>query len=131
MDEHQFQKRVGKNIRNQRKLVGMTMKELGEKVGLTESSISKYESGDINQLGLELLKRMAEALSCHPDDLTRWDKGEQEFHTDNANARRLAKHNKLYEQLSSKNQKQVDEYIKFLLNQQKSQNTHKDNDTPN
>lgn len=131
MDDTQFQKRVGKNIHNQRISVGMTMKELGQKIGLSESSISKYESGDIRQLNIKTLKKMAEALSCDSDDLVKWEYGEHDPDDIDAKAKRLAKHNKLYEQLSADNQGKVDEFIRFLISQQKSQSIRKDNDKSN
>jgi transcriptional regulator with XRE-family HTH domain len=131
MAEHQFQKRVGRNIRNQRTAVGMTMKELGEKVGLSESSISKYETGDIKSLDLNLLKKIAAALSCDANDLTKWEDGEHEAYNAGVKAKRLAKHNKLYEQLTFENQKKADEYIRFLISQQKPRKAHKDTDKAN
>jgi transcriptional regulator with XRE-family HTH domain len=127
MADNDFQKKVGQNIRNHRKALNMTMKELGAKVGLTESSISKYESGDIQQLGIDLLKRMAIALSCKPEELTGWEEPSLNPKEMEDRAIKLARHNKLYEQLSPENQKTIDNQIEFMIHQQ-SHNTRKDSD---
>ena len=130
-ENSQFKVRVGQNIRNQRIAVRMSMKELGKALNLSESMISKYENGDIKYLDIEMLGKFADALSCSRETLLGWKDGEHKAYNDNVKAKRLAKHNKLYEQLTFENQKQADEYIKFLLSQQKSQNTRTDNDKPN
>ncbi|UHG93263.1 helix-turn-helix domain-containing protein [Spirosoma oryzicola] len=39
---------VGNQIREARKRRGLTLKELGEKVGVSESVMSRYEKGKIN-----------------------------------------------------------------------------------
>ena len=37
---------VGSRLRQQRKLLGLTQKQFGEKVGLTYQQIQKYEAGN-------------------------------------------------------------------------------------
>lgn len=41
----QFCVRVGNNIKKYRKEAGITLKELGEKIGVQKSAIAKYENG--------------------------------------------------------------------------------------
>ena len=41
-----YMKEVGSRIRETRKRQGMTMKELGNKIGLHESSVSRIEKGE-------------------------------------------------------------------------------------
>lgn len=55
-------------IRECRKAKGLTMKQLGEKVGALESSISFYERG-LQQPDLDMLKKIADALSVSTDEL--------------------------------------------------------------
>ena len=54
-----------RDIRKRRK---MTMKELGEKVGVTESAIQQYEVQK-RKPDYELLLKLSEALECTVDDL--------------------------------------------------------------
>jgi UDP-N-acetylglucosamine 1-carboxyvinyltransferase len=51
--------KVGQQIREARKAKGMTQKELGEKLGVSESVVTNYESGKQN-LTLETLQKVAE-----------------------------------------------------------------------
>ncbi|RIV21668.1 XRE family transcriptional regulator [Fibrisoma montanum] len=61
-----IKKRVGQQIRDARKAKGLTLKELGEKVGVAESTFSLYESGKQN-LTIETLQKIAEALGVEFD----------------------------------------------------------------
>ena len=55
-------------IRDIRKARHMTMKELGKKVGVTESAIQLYETGK-RKVDYEMLLKIAEALDCSALDL--------------------------------------------------------------
>lgn len=55
-------------IRDYRKMASLTMKELGDKVGVTESAIGYYETGK-RKPDYEMLLKIAEALSCTVNDL--------------------------------------------------------------
>ncbi len=59
-----------KMLRSRRKECGMTMKELGKKVGVSEAAISLYESGK-RQAPYETQLKLAEALDCTIDYLLR------------------------------------------------------------
>lgn len=45
----QFCVRVGNNIKKYRKEAGITLKELGEKIGVAEATAQKYEAGNIKK----------------------------------------------------------------------------------
>ena len=127
---NQYKLRVGRNIRERRQAIDKTMREIADKVGVTESTYQKYEAGLITRVDVEMLEKIANALGCTILDLTAWKDGEHEAYNDSVKAKRLAKHNKLYEQLTFENQKLIDAQIEFMIHQQKSQNTRKDNDIP-
>lgn len=55
-------------IRDIRKARHMTMKELGKKVGVTESAIQLYETGK-RKPDYEMLLKLSEALDCTVLDL--------------------------------------------------------------
>ena len=52
---------AGNLIKEARKSKGLTQKELGEKLGIGESRVSKYESGKENPT-LATLQKIADAL---------------------------------------------------------------------
>lgn len=59
-----------KMLRTARKEKGLTMKELGEKVGCSESAISQYETGK-READFETLLKIGEVLDCSVDYLLR------------------------------------------------------------
>lgn len=59
---------VGEKISEERKNVGMTQKELGEKTGIDPSTIRKYESGRLNPK-IGTLRKIADALGVPSLDL--------------------------------------------------------------
>ena len=56
------------NLRKYRKAKGLLQKELADMVGVSESSISQYESGK-KQPSFEIALKLAEALDCESADL--------------------------------------------------------------
>ena len=59
---------TGEKIRTVRQLRNMTQKQVGQKCGINEANLRKYESG--RQIPkLDTLKRIAEALNVGVEDL--------------------------------------------------------------
>jgi transcriptional regulator with XRE-family HTH domain len=54
----------GARIRERRKKVGLTMKELGEKINVAESTISGYES-ETRKPDIDTLKKLAKVLDTN------------------------------------------------------------------
>ncbi len=52
---------VGRRIRQRRSLLGMTMQQLGDRVGITFQQIQKYETG-ANRIGASRMWDIAEVL---------------------------------------------------------------------
>ena len=59
---------IGKNIFRFRKEKGMTQAELGEKLGVSNQAISKWESG-MSAPDISLLPFLADVFECSIDDL--------------------------------------------------------------
>ncbi len=59
--EKGIKRRVGELIRETRKAKGLTQKEMGEIMGITEATYGRYESGDAN-LSLETIENVSKAL---------------------------------------------------------------------
>lgn len=54
-------KKIGLKIKENRKKLKLTQKELGEKIGKTESSIQKYEKG-LTQIPNDVLEKLADVF---------------------------------------------------------------------
>lgn len=60
---------IGKKLKSRRKALNFTQSALAEKVGLTESSISRYEAGRISTMPTSTVKRICEVLHIEPSEL--------------------------------------------------------------
>jgi len=60
---------IGERLHSERKNKGLTMKELGILVGLSESNVQRYESGKIKNVSLITLKAFASALNVEVEYL--------------------------------------------------------------
>lgn len=67
---------LGERIRYMRNELSMTMKELGEKVGLTESAIGMIERGE-RSTQINQIERISNALNVSPAWLVGWEGGRQ------------------------------------------------------
>jgi len=55
---------LGIRIHNLRKEKGLTLVELGNKVGVKDSAVSKWEKGRVTNIPFETLTAIAKALDC-------------------------------------------------------------------
>ena len=60
---------IGKQIRRRRKELKMSVDELARKIGKDRSTVYRYENGDIENMPIELLPQMIEALETTPQEL--------------------------------------------------------------
>ena len=67
---------VGQNIKARRKQLKMNAETLAEKVGMSPSTIYRYESGDIEKVDAARLIPIAEALGTTPAALMGWEDAE-------------------------------------------------------
>ena len=68
----EFKQIVGENIRHYRKINGYTLREIAEKVGITEATMQKYEAGKIGRVDVEMIQNIANAIGVTPELLTGW-----------------------------------------------------------
>lgn len=60
-------------LRRQREKLGLTMKEVAKKVGVSEGTISRWESGDIQNMRRDKIVSLANALDISPATIMGWD----------------------------------------------------------
>ena len=60
---------IGSKIKQKRKSLNLTQLELAEKVGLTESSISRYEGGKIATMPTSTVNKICNVLNIEPSEL--------------------------------------------------------------
>ena len=64
---------IGDRIKDRRKYLKMSADELGKRLGKDRSTIYRYEKGDIENLPLDILEPIAEALETTPQFLMGWE----------------------------------------------------------
>ena len=64
---------MGKKIETLRKMKGMTLEELGERVGVGKSTVRKWENGMIANMRRDKIAKIAAALDVTPAHLMGWD----------------------------------------------------------
>ena len=62
-------KEIGAKIKQKRKSLNLTQLQLAEKVELTESSISRYESGKIATMPTSTVNKICKVLHIEPAEL--------------------------------------------------------------
>lgn len=121
----QFCTRVGNNIKKYRKEKDLTLKDLADRIGVTEATAQKYESGNIKTISAEMLKKISDALGVLPENITEWDKEEYEKYGEARRGSEEAKITKLYSQLTFGHKKAVRSLMESLIECQERYNSDK------
>lgn len=64
---------VGKRIQQRRKELGISASVLCRRIGKDRSTLYRYENGDIENMPLDILEPIAEALKTTPAYLMGWE----------------------------------------------------------
>ena len=70
-------------LRELRKERGLTLLQVAEKLGVTESTVQRYESGNIKNLKYETMVELAELFGVAPAYLMGWTSSENSSQKDN------------------------------------------------
>ena len=69
---------INQIIRTRREELGLTMKELADRVGVSEGTISRWEGGQIQNMKRDKIVRLAEALEVPLPVLMDWEEYDAE-----------------------------------------------------
>ena len=64
---------IGERIKLRRKELGYSLQEAGDRVGSTASTFRKWEAGEIANMGVDKVKKVAKALDVTPAYLMGWE----------------------------------------------------------
>lgn len=105
---------IKKLIKDRRNEKGLTLKQVAELVGVSESTVSRWESGDIANMTREKIVKLANALNVSPALIMGWETEEPPAGTDGSEAKR-----ELIALIDSMTEEQAAEarhYLEFLKN---------------
>lgn len=57
---------IGELIKDKRRHLELTQQELADKIGVSKSAVSRYESGEIGNMGLDKAQALVKALNLDP-----------------------------------------------------------------
>ncbi len=120
---------LGQKIKLLREEKGMTLEELGNKVGVGKSTVRKWETGMIANMRRDKILKVATALGTDPAYLMGWENNSEVRCSKDSATRtinnlieslpdNIASHTRTYCKLSLHNQMLVDKYTKNLLTNQ-------------
>lgn len=100
---------IHKRIKEMRTKTGLTLKEIAEKIGITEATAQRYESGLVNNIPYDRIEKLAEIFMVSPAYLMGWE----EYSTANT---QLKQHPllEIYDNLNSNGQKRLMDYAQDL-----------------
>lgn len=97
------------NLKERRLELGLTMLEVANAVGVSEATISRYESGDIKNMRRDRIVKYARILNVEPADFI----SETEKSSSHDSRREALR--KTLESLSDESLIELQEYIKYLI----------------
>lgn len=60
-------------IKKRRLELGLTLKDVAKVLGVAEATVSRYETGDIQNMGIDKIADLSKALRCSPAYLMGWE----------------------------------------------------------
>ena len=70
-------KKMGMRIHNKRREFDLTLEELGKKLGVQKSAISKWEKGEVVNIKREYIDKMSEIFGVSPQWLMGYEKADE------------------------------------------------------
>lgn len=101
-------------IKEKRLEHGLTMKELAQKVGVSEGTISRWESGEIANMRRSAMVSLSKVLDIPPETLMGWDSDTPIEINDSDNKEIMAKNIKYYMDLHGKSRKDMCNDLGFV-----------------
>ena len=99
---------VGQRIKERRKEIGMSAEQVAAELGVSPSTIYRYENGEIEKMGIDKLEPVAKTLRTTVAVLMGWDEpSETNAKTNNTSTHDI--------QLTGKGERASDDDIKFAL----------------
>ncbi len=103
---------IQEKIKKRRECLGLTYEEIAKIVGVSKSTVRKWETGMIENMKHDKIALLARALQVSPGYLMGWEDG-----PDEDDIKTIAAH--AFDDLDEEQIKKVIEYAKFIKSQQK------------
>lgn len=101
-------------VKTRRLELGLTLKEVAQKVGVSEPTIQRYESGEIKNVRRDKIKLLADALQVTPSYLMGWEEPTQK----KTGIDTIAAHFE-GEEFTEDDKEDIENFIKYVLSKKK------------
>lgn len=110
-------------IRKRRNELGLTMEELGKRIGVSKATIQRYESGEIKNVRRDKITKLAEALEVTPAYLMGWKEqndvpNHHEITSTILSDNRLMELILMFNNLTKENKNKIYDYCKYVHDMQ-------------
>lgn len=108
---------MGNRIKLLREEKGMTLEELGDKVGVGKSTVRKWETGMIANMKRDKIAKLADALNVSPGYLMGWETpapDDAELFADMLGDSKLLKYMSMVNNMDTEQKEQIYSYIEFV-----------------
>lgn len=112
---------IGERIKQRREQINMTLKEVAERLNVSEATVQRYESGNIKNLKQSTISELSVILNVDPC----WIMGWKAKTNSNVQERNLSNIEILYNSLDDMDKVRAESYIEGLLSSDKYME-HKD-----
>lgn len=110
---------IGTLIYNRRIELGLTQKQLSDKIGVAEATISRWESGKIKDMRRDKIKLLATALDISLCSLMDWNDSTVKLHKSFSISEPETEIIKKYRDLNEVGKEYINEQFDFALSQDK------------
>lgn len=73
---------IGTLLKNRRVDLGLTLKDIADAVGVSEATVSRWESGEIANMKRDKIAALAKVLSISPAAIMGWEAPSPEYYLD-------------------------------------------------
>lgn len=110
---------LGGKLKQRRLELNMTLEEVGNIVGVSKSTVMKWETGDIENMRRDKIALLAKALKVSPLFIMGIENEEKSTREEQAKPNTVAAHLPEGVELTEKEQEELNDYIQFILSRRK------------
>lgn len=103
---------TGEIIKKLRKDLNLSADFVAEKLGVSRSTIFRYENGSIEKVPIDILEPLARILNTEPTTLMGWNKS---YTDEKPNQAQITNNTERYENLSHRDKKDIAKTMTFML----------------
>ncbi|MBU3195697.1 helix-turn-helix domain-containing protein [Clostridium algidicarnis] len=104
---------MNEKIKIRREELGLTLQEVGEYLGVSKATVQRYESGEIKNLKLGSIEKLAKILKISPAYLMGWEEKQPENQIET-----IAAHFE-GEEFTEDDKEDIENFIKYVLSKKK------------